>query len=141
MPVSDFNDEPHKPDKCEKDVAKSMFTARKIQCDGGLPACAKCARAQRVCQGYEMRLSWPREGDRRRSKRVDTALSVPKLSGQTEQTHTELFFVNTTWQEMEMYGYLSGQKHAGNLVQLLPPLWRQPQQQVSHMDLVQYCKL
>lgn len=37
-----------------------------------------------------------------------------------------------------MYGYLSGEKHSGGPLQPLPRLWRQPQQQVSHMDLVHY---
>jgi hypothetical protein len=60
--------------------------------------------------------------------------------GQTGKTHNEFFFINTTWQEMEMYGYLSGKKHSGGPLQPLPRLWRQPQQQVSHMDLVHYCK-
>lgn len=60
--------------------------------------------------------------------------------GEAGQTPTEFFFVNTTWQEMEMYGYLSGQKHSGGLLQPLPRLWRQPQQQLNHMDLVHYCK-
>ncbi|KAG8163033.1 hypothetical protein KVR01_007511 [Diaporthe batatas] len=39
---------------------------------------------------------------------------------------------------MEMYGYLPGQKHAGSLNQLPPPLRRQPQKQVRDMDLVHY---
>lgn len=70
--------------------------------------------------------------------RGDKAQLVLRPSGQTGQRSTEFFFVNTTWQEMELYGYLSGQKHSGGLVELLPTLWRQPQQQVSHMDLVHY---
>ncbi|PVH98335.1 hypothetical protein DM02DRAFT_596200 [Periconia macrospinosa] len=40
---------------------------RKVRCDLTLPACGNCARSRRVCKGYGMQLSWPRENDKRRS--------------------------------------------------------------------------
>lgn len=53
---------------------------------------------------------------------------------------TNLVFVNTTWQDMKVYGYLSGQGHPTLLLRPSSPLWRQPQGQVRHMDLVHHCK-
>ncbi|KAF2730490.1 hypothetical protein EJ04DRAFT_579818 [Polyplosphaeria fusca] len=40
---------------------------RKIACDKRLPSCMNCARSGRPCQGYGMRLSWPRSNDRKRA--------------------------------------------------------------------------
>ncbi|CAH0052316.1 unnamed protein product [Clonostachys solani] len=45
---------------------------RRIRCDLALPTCANCARANQECQGYGLRLSWPRPGDKRRTILVDT---------------------------------------------------------------------
>ncbi|KAK3941283.1 arginine metabolism regulation protein II [Diplogelasinospora grovesii] len=115
--------------------------ARKIQCDGGLPTCKKCARAQRDCQGYELRLSWPRDDDKRRAITGNNAPPVVVSPSQSNQRPTNLFFVNTTWQDMELYGYLSGQMHPYHLLRSSPKLWRQPQQRVNHADLVHHCKL
>ncbi|KAI5868244.1 fungal-specific transcription factor domain-containing protein [Durotheca rogersii] len=39
---------------------------RKVRCDRGLPACSTCLRSNRVCQGYNLRLSWPRGNDKKR---------------------------------------------------------------------------
>ncbi|SPO07747.1 uncharacterized protein DNG_10442 [Cephalotrichum gorgonifer] len=40
---------------------------RKISCDRAVPACSNCVRSNRVCKGYGLRLSWPRDSDRKRS--------------------------------------------------------------------------
>lgn len=60
---------------------------------------------------------------------------------QSGQTSNDIVFVNTTWKDMEVYGYLSGQRHSSRLLRPFSRLWRQPQQQVKHMDLVHHCKL
>lgn len=40
---------------------------RKVRCDLQLPRCNNCTKAKRVCQGYGTKLSWPRNGDRKRA--------------------------------------------------------------------------
>jgi hypothetical protein len=41
---------------------------RKIGCDKSLPSCENCRRTQRVCDGYNVRLSWPSKVDGRRKQ-------------------------------------------------------------------------
>ncbi|WQF85883.1 Putative zn(2)Cys(6) fungal-type DNA-binding domain, fungal transcription factor [Colletotrichum destructivum] len=113
--------------------------ARKIRCDGGLPTCKNCDKARRDCQGYGMRLSWPRDNDERRAMTGSNAPLAVVSSTRSSHQPADLFFVNTTWRDMELYGYLSGQMHASRLLPSSPSLWGPPQQQnVSHMDLVHY---
>lgn len=125
----------------KEEAPNSACPARKIQCDGGRPKCQKCTRAQRDCEGYELRLSWPREDDKRRAMTGTNAPSVLVSQSQPGQIPSDIFFVNTTWQDMELYGYLSGQRHPYLPLRPFSRLWRQPQQQAKHMDLVHHCKL
>ncbi|KAL2809056.1 hypothetical protein BJX63DRAFT_406951 [Aspergillus granulosus] len=50
-------------------MARSCGTCRdrRISCDRATPTCAQCARSNRVCKGYGMRLSWPKASDGRRA--------------------------------------------------------------------------
>ncbi|PCD34396.1 hypothetical protein FGRA07_08714 [Fusarium graminearum] len=41
--------------------------ARKVRCDQTLPKCNRCIKAGRDCEGYGLRLSWPRHNDKRRA--------------------------------------------------------------------------
>lgn len=84
-----------------------------------------------------MRLSWPRDDDKRRAIVGNDALPVVISPSQGS---TNLFFINTTWQNMELYGHLSLRMQPYQLVPSSPDLWRQPQLRVSHIDLVRYCK-
>ncbi|KAF2000801.1 hypothetical protein P154DRAFT_575512 [Amniculicola lignicola CBS 123094] len=49
--------------------AKGCWTCRerKVRCDSRWPTCGNCTKARRVCQGYGIQLSWPRDGDRKRA--------------------------------------------------------------------------
>ncbi|CAK7218075.1 hypothetical protein SBRCBS47491_003383 [Sporothrix bragantina] len=44
---------------------------RKIACDRALPGCEKCRQRGKICEGYGLRLSWPKDNDKRRSARGD----------------------------------------------------------------------
>ncbi|CAK7229192.1 hypothetical protein SCUCBS95973_007138 [Sporothrix curviconia] len=44
---------------------------RKIACDRALPGCDKCRQRGKTCEGYGLRLSWPKDNDARRSARGD----------------------------------------------------------------------
>ncbi|KAI0441038.1 fungal-specific transcription factor domain-containing protein [Xylaria telfairii] len=74
---------------------------RRVRCDLGFPNCANCARVQQVCQGYGVRLSWPRAGDKKRSMVggvPGSLIQIPKRNN-FELVHTSAF-------DMEMYYYL-----------------------------------
>ncbi|KAF2185249.1 hypothetical protein K469DRAFT_165051 [Zopfia rhizophila CBS 207.26] len=49
--------------------AKGCWTCkdRKIACDKCMPKCQTCLKSGRECLGYDLRLSWPRKDDQRRS--------------------------------------------------------------------------
>ena len=110
-------------------------SARRVQCDGGLPTCQKCSRAGRECQGYEMRLSWPRDDDKRRAIMGDLPQVMMRV-----RPETNLFFINTTWREVELHSRRSLQVEPLPEAEPSSDLWRQPQLRASHMDLVHYCK-
>lgn len=86
-----------------------------------------------------MRLSWPRDNDRKRAI-VQGHVPPAAVSMHLGQVSTELF-VNTTWRDMELYRYLSLRAQPSHPVPHSPGPLRQPQLQVSHMDLFHYCKL
>ncbi|KAL2786922.1 fungal-specific transcription factor domain-containing protein [Aspergillus keveii] len=50
-------------------MARSCGTCRdrRILCDRAAPTCTQCARSNRVCKGYGIRLSWPKSNDGRRA--------------------------------------------------------------------------
>lgn len=75
---------------------------RRVKCDRGLPRCANCARLQQECLGYGVRLSWPREGDTKRS--IVGRPIAPLVRRRREGTGIEL--VHTSYFDIEMYHYL-----------------------------------
>ncbi|KAI0972452.1 fungal-specific transcription factor domain-containing protein [Xylaria arbuscula] len=111
--------------------------ARKVKCDRGLPNCQRCATTQRECEGYGLRLSWPKDNDRRRAIRA----TVPTTGSQTRtQYQGDNSLINTTSQDIELYQYLSSfdvlksQRRAISS----PKLWRNPQSEMTHMELLYY---
>ncbi|KAH7311249.1 fungal-specific transcription factor domain-containing protein [Stachybotrys elegans] len=70
--------------------------ARKVQCDGAVPNCGKCRLSQRECQGYEVRLSWPKNHDKKRAMVLELVSEKPFLV----PSHV---FLNTTWTDVAMH--------------------------------------
>ncbi|KAI1308374.1 fungal-specific transcription factor domain-containing protein [Xylaria venustula] len=111
--------------------------ARKIKCDRGLPNCERCASAQRECEGYGIRLSWPKENDRRRAIRAN----LPTTSDQTKTRYWGgNSLINTTSQDIELYRYLSSLDVSKSQRRAIssPKLWRNPQSEMTHMELLYY---
>ncbi|KAI1187216.1 fungal-specific transcription factor domain-containing protein [Nemania serpens] len=111
--------------------------ARKVPCDQGKPACWRCTQAGRDCEGYGLRLSWPRDNDKRRAIRV----TVPMTGKWTRQRTSRGQFINATFQDIELFRYLmvpgvSNPPSAGGRPS--PKLWSQPRSDVTHMELVYY---
>ncbi|KAI0200564.1 fungal-specific transcription factor domain-containing protein [Astrocystis sublimbata] len=84
-------------------LARGCWTCkdRRVRCDLGHPTCSNCDRIQQVCQGYGVRLSWPRAGDTKRAivgGISDSVTTVPRCRN-IDLVHTSTF-------DMEMYYYL-----------------------------------
>ncbi|KAI1179719.1 fungal-specific transcription factor domain-containing protein [Nemania sp. FL0916] len=74
---------------------------RRVKCDLGRPSCANCVRLKQVCQGYGVRLSWPKDGDTKRA--IVGAVPAPL---QNRHRSTEIELVHTSVFDIEMYYYL-----------------------------------
>ncbi|KAF2093945.1 hypothetical protein NA57DRAFT_80950 [Rhizodiscina lignyota] len=68
--------------------------SRKVRCDLTLPTCSNCLRASRNCQ-YGLRLSWPREGDRRRSI-VSQKSAIPRSHAGREDLDPHVFNIGSS---------------------------------------------
>ncbi|KAK7908752.1 hypothetical protein PG985_016055 [Apiospora marii] len=122
------------------DCANSAKLARKLQCDGRQPTCERCTRSRRECQGYELRLSWPRDNDKKRAIVGKNAILPAKYTG--VKGPAGRFFINTTWQDIEQYNRLCLQsqavRQASSYRSLSPGSWGQPKHAPSHLELLQH---
>lgn len=83
--------------------SRISLTAHKIACDKTQPTCQNCDRRGRVCLGYGLKLSWPREDNSKRfiSQGQDQLLPI---DGQN------VHFINASYHDVE--ASLTGQgKH------------------------------
>jgi hypothetical protein len=81
-----------------------------------------------------MRLSWPRDKDK---KRAIVADSPPELLNLSRRSN---IFVNTTSQDMEVYRDIILRVQPHPLIRSIPKLWMQPQPFSKYTDLIQHCK-
>lgn len=85
----------------------------KVRCDLSTPTCSNCVRAGKTCQ-YGLRLSWPREGDARRSI-VARHESYRKPTVLPENGHIA-HFLNAGYPDVRLYFILSsGNTHKDRL--------------------------
>ncbi|KAI0110404.1 fungal-specific transcription factor domain-containing protein [Nemania sp. FL0031] len=112
---------------------------RKVQCDQGFPTCRRCAQARRECEGYGLRLSWPRDNDKKRAMRASVPLTDTQMPTSTGYTGCDPF-VNVTSQSIELFQYLTspGTRTRPKLGARSLKLWRHPRSEVPHMELVHY---
>jgi hypothetical protein len=75
-------------------------TERKTACDKSLPSCTNCIRRDIECLGYGLKLSWPRQNDKRRSVHGDHVF-IPIRS-------KKLAFVNASNPDVELW---KGKRH------------------------------
>ncbi|KAH8893325.1 hypothetical protein GQ53DRAFT_745569 [Thozetella sp. PMI_491] len=110
---------------------------RRIRCDRALPSCGQCVRSKRSCAGYALRLSWPREHDRRRAM---LGVDPPRSAEAPRVSATQM--VNATSWDFEMREYLVElQTKDGS--QMTPPVqpsvsWAPFKLQTEEKDLLQY---
>lgn len=82
---------------------------RRIRCDLGLPTCANCARSNQECQGYGLRLSWPRPGDKRRTILVDTPSKNTLTADPLQHNRGDWPFVNMhSWHISSWFNLVEG---------------------------------
>ncbi|KAI1114770.1 fungal-specific transcription factor domain-containing protein [Nemania sp. NC0429] len=112
--------------------------ARKVPCDQAKPTCRRCSQAGRECEGYAMRLSWPRDNDKRRSMKV----TVPTAGKRTRQRTSHGHFINATFQDIELFRYLTipgvSKPPIAAAGQPSLKLWSQPRSGMTHTELVYY---
>ncbi|KAF2119053.1 fungal-specific transcription factor domain-containing protein [Lophiotrema nucula] len=75
---------------------------RRISCDRTLPVCLQCTRTKRKCKGYDLRLFWPRENDRKRA-----VVARPPLCGKNHHS-AGVYMINVHSWDIEMYHRLNG---------------------------------
>ncbi|KAI1266383.1 hypothetical protein F5Y18DRAFT_28123 [Xylariaceae sp. FL1019] len=75
---------------------------RRVRCDRALPTCSSCARLNHKCQGYGVRLSWPKQGDRKRSLVGETVTGLNKPVSRNARLH----MIHTSYFEVDLYHYL-----------------------------------
>ena len=109
---------------------------RKIRCDRAFPACGNCTRTGRTCQGYGLRLSWPRDHDRKRF------IVGPVPIGKQQSRRKSVHAVHVTEWDMEVYRFLT-EARAGKSVSRLPTykaLTAVPSTMTtSEMELLHFC--
>lgn len=73
-----------------------VVTDRKVKCDRTRPQCLRCTKLNRRCDGYGMRLSWPRRNDRKRSMLGPFTRAKASSAGQSHP-RTALFVNVSPW--------------------------------------------
>lgn len=76
---------------------------RRVRCDRSLPSCANCARLGRKCQGYGMRLFWPKDNDPKRAMLGKSPPVRKRWNGSLKNP-----LIHTSFYDMEMHSYLLG---------------------------------
>ncbi|KAI0424662.1 fungal-specific transcription factor domain-containing protein [Xylaria sp. FL1042] len=84
-------------------TGKGCWTCRerKVSCDRTIPICERCSRSKLLCQGYELRLSWPKRVDGRR-----WIIGDSPLRGKRMASGLRLHFVNASFRDIQLYHYL-----------------------------------
>lgn len=92
---------------------KLSTTERRIHCDRTVPTCSQCSRSKRSCQGYALRLSWPKTGDGRRAIVATSSFRRPA------RQFSNASMVHTTAWDIEMHFYLTSSSQKGKLATYL----------------------
>lgn len=84
---------------------KDLYSqARRVRCDRTVPSCTRCLKAGRTCDGFGLRLSWPRSGDRKRA-----VCAAPPRNEASLNKSDDASFVQTTSWDMRMHYHLSAE--------------------------------
>ncbi|KAE8373968.1 fungal-specific transcription factor domain-containing protein [Aspergillus bertholletiae] len=99
--------------------------------------CTNCSRSNRKCQGYGLRLSWPRPNDRRRA--VVSQSALPSPSPPTAGWISDARFVHTSNWDIELYNSLTSSVPVRNLSLIdVPAAWNPYKLEALDQDLLEY---
>lgn len=111
---------------------------RAISCDGARPHCTNCSRSNRKCNGYGLKLSWPRANDRRRA--VVSKSPPPDLSLPNTGSISDARFVHMSPWDIELYHRLTSSAPVRTLALLgVPMLCNTFKLEAPDRDLFEYC--
>ncbi|KAI0444121.1 fungal-specific transcription factor domain-containing protein [Xylaria telfairii] len=101
-------------------TSKGCWTCRerKVLCDRTIPICERCSRSKLPCQGYKLRLSWPKKID---GRRWVIGNSPPRRKGMIPASKFHL--VNASFWDIQLYHYLLVAKSNGQAQRIprIPP--------------------
>ncbi|KAF7616968.1 hypothetical protein AFCA_004841 [Aspergillus flavus] len=85
-------------------MARSCGTCRdrRISCDRATPTCGQCARSNRLCKGYGVRLSWPKASNSKRA-----VVGVPSYGRRPNRRLLGPNLVNVSDFDIKMHYYLA----------------------------------
>lgn len=118
----------------------SLLPERKVSCDRALPACTPCTRSNRPCKGYALRLSWPRNTDRKRAILGPTP--PPHAQAQQDRRIRHIHGIHVTSRDIEVYrSLMAGALGQPGGIPVYPALSAFPARiTVREKDLFHYCK-
>ncbi|PYI11204.1 hypothetical protein BO78DRAFT_358676 [Aspergillus sclerotiicarbonarius CBS 121057] len=108
---------------------------RRILCDRALPTCTRCSQSNRTCQGYGLRLSWPKANNARRA-----LVGQPPHDKSTARHLSNVQLVNTSTWDLELHNHLldSDSSKSTQLILHTPKLFSSRQLDIAHDLLLQY---
>ncbi|KAF1954602.1 hypothetical protein CC80DRAFT_475863 [Byssothecium circinans] len=99
-----------------------------------MPTCSQCARGKRVCEGYGLRLSWPRENDDRRT----VILKRPQNAANYGNVHIgDVALVHASNWDIEMHMYMSSYTSKAPTLRM-PFSWNPHGLKEKELDLLSY---
>ncbi|KAH8202048.1 hypothetical protein TruAng_003803 [Truncatella angustata] len=133
-----FHDGPDRHRKTAEMGDKGCGTCRvrKVLCDRTTPSCLRCSRSGRNCEGYGLRLSWPRANNRRRAL-IGTG---PTGRARTGVLHND-GWVNASSRDIELHYSLSSRGPRLNVQRLVlhaPVAWNPSRLADNEGFLLQY---
>ncbi|PWY68969.1 hypothetical protein BO94DRAFT_299621 [Aspergillus sclerotioniger CBS 115572] len=108
---------------------------RRILCDRALPTCTRCSQSNRMCQGYGLRLSWPKASNTKRSM-----VGQPSHPRSAVRQSAEFRLLNTSTWDLELHSSLLDVKSSKTTPPTLhtPKLFSSRQLDVADETLFQY---
>jgi hypothetical protein len=109
---------------------------RKILCDRRVPVCQQCARSKRSCNGYGLKLSWPKPGDGRRAMVVKQ--QRPRKTTEGPSYPTGIRLIHAYSRDVELYYHLTSSLPIRPTLRIPLPFNQSPLN-AGDLDLLQYC--
>lgn len=107
---------------------------RKVSCDRRFPRCTSCIKSNRKCQGYGLRLSWPKASDGKRSL-ISRAATSPRAN----ITPGRLHMINATSWDIEVHNFLVARRMIRPIM-TYPLPWSSSGSNATDQSLFRFCR-